>query len=338
MGRSHDEGWIVSVQRALLDRSGWLIYSPLGTCRGEKGDHVGRRQGDQSLFEAIRSQKGSAETHRAAQAEAAREPSATRSEATSGDGDQSRSRKRVDLDDPAKRIPTATRLGPIPDVSSSMAGDGHPGGRSFWGEAVEIRRVTLLLFGIAFLVMVAVAYMSGKSSAPVELPAGMAELDRLPVSENATWPVLNPEPEVRPAIRNIVQSDITPSGFDSATSTADVVPAIPPEQIAVVQSSQSLYAVMIGQQLSKDPAVVDKLVQYVDSGLTSSKARVRISDSRNGRNFSVFVGPFENLKAARSALREIQVLRPHQGVRFRDAFPTKMVFTPDELQKYQFGN
>ena len=244
----------------------------------------------------------------------------------------------MDLDDPAKRIPTATRLGPIPDVSSSMAGDGHPRGRSFWGETVEIRRAILLVFGIAFLVMVALAYMSGKSSAPAELPAGMAQLDRLPVSENATWPVLNPEPDVRPAIRNIVQSDITPSGFDSATSTADVVPAIPPEQIAVVQSSQSLYAVMIGQHLSKDPTVVDKLVQYVDSGLTSSKARVRISDSRNGRNFSVFVGPFENLKAARSALREIQVLRPHQGVRFRDAFPIKMVFTPDELQKYQFGN
>ena len=337
-GRSHDEGWIVSVQRALLDRHGWLIYSPLGTCRGKKGGHVGRRQGDQSLFEVIRSQEGSVETHRSAQAEDAREPRATGSEATSGNGDQSRSRKRVDLDDPAKRIPTATRLGAIPDVSSSMAGDGHPRGRSFWGDVVEIRRATLLVFGIAFLLMIAVAYMSGKSSAPVELPAGMAELDRLPVSERTTWPVLNPEPEVRPAIRNIVQSNIASSGFDSATSTADVVPAIPPEPIAVVQSSQSLYAVMIGQQLSKDPAVVDKLVQYVDSGLTSSKARVRISDSRNGRNFSVFVGPFKNLKAARSALREIQVLRPHQGVRFRDAFPIKMVFTPDELQKYQFGN
>ncbi len=293
---------------------------------------------DKNLFEVIRRQAGSVQDQRSARAEDTSETVSTRSESTSGHGDQSRSRKRVEIDDPAKRIPTTPRLGPIPDVSSSVGSAGQPGGYSFWGEAVEIRRVTLLVFGIAFLVMVAVAYISGRSSGAGELPAGLAEMDRMPVSENPTWPVLNPEPDTRPAIRNIVQSDIAGSGFDSAETTADVVPAIAPEPIAVVQTNQSLYAVMIGQQLSKDPAVVDKLVQYVDSGLTSSKARVRISDSRSGRNFSVFVGPFEDLQAARSALREIQVLRPHQGVRFRDAFPTKMEFTPDELLKYQLGN
>jgi len=338
VGRSHDEGWIVSVQRALLDRRGWLIYSPLGTrCGRTKGGHVGRRD-DQSLFELIRSQERSTGKSKSTQADEARKTDASRAETTSGNGDPSRSRKRVDLDDPAKRIPTPTHLGPIPDVSSSVGEDGQQRRSSFWGGVVEIRRATLLVFGIAFLVVIALAYTSSNSSAPVELPAGMADLDRMPVSENPTWPVLNPEPEVRPAIRNIVPSDIAGSGFGSADVAADVVPAIAPDPMPVVQTSQSLYAVMIGQQLSKDPSVVDKLVQYVDSGLTSSKARVRISDSRNGRNFSVFVGPFENLKAARSALREIQVLRPHQGVRFRDAFPTKMVFTPDELQKYQFGN
>ncbi len=296
---------------------------------------MGRRD-DQSLFEVIRSQKGSTGKSRSTQADEARKTDASRAETTSGNGDPSRSRKRVDLDDPAKLIPTATGLGPIPDVSSSVGGDGQQRRSSFWGDVLEIRRATLLVFGIAFLLMIAVAYMSGRTSAPVESPAGMAELDRMPVSESPTWPVLNPEPEVRPAIRNIVQSDIVGSG--SADAAADVVPAIAPDPMPVVQTSQSLYAVMIGQQLSKDPSVVDKLVQYVDSGLTSSKARVRISDSRSGRNFSVFVGPFENLEAARSALREIQVLRPHQGVRFRDAFPTKMVFTPDELMKFQHGN
>jgi hypothetical protein len=227
----------------------------------------------------------------------------------------------------------------IPAANSSGEIDRLPPTRdTFLTETVEIRRATLLVFGIAALLLMALAYMSGNSTAPVQEPAGIAEMDRTPLSDGSSWPLLDPEPGGRPAIRNILQQAVAPSATDPAAD-ANVVPAVASgADVVMVPPQQSLYAVWIGQHLSKDPAVIDKLVQYVDSGLTTARARVRISESGAGKRFfSVFVGPFENLDAARSALREIQVLRPHQGVRFRDAFPTKMVFTSDELQKFQTG-
>ena len=249
------------------------------------------------------------------------------------------SRRRVNFDDRAKQIPQTRQLSEIPAASSS-AEDGRLPSTSdtFLTGTVEIRRATLLVFGIAALLLMALSYMSGNSTAPVQEPAGIAEMDRTPLSDDASWPLLDPEPGGRPAIRNIVQQAVAPSATDPAVD-ASVVPAVASvADVEMVPPQQSLYAVWIGQHLSKDPAVIDKLVQYVDSGLTTARARVRISESGTGKRFfSVFVGPFENLDAARSALREIQVLRPHQGVRFRDAFPTKMVFTSDELQKFQTG-
>jgi hypothetical protein len=249
------------------------------------------------------------------------------------------SRKRVSLDDRAKQLSETRQLPEIPTASSSGDYDPLPPARdTFLTGTVEIRSATLLVFGIAALLLMALSYMAGNSTAPVQEPAGIAEMDRTPLSDGSNWPLLDPQPGDRPAIRNIVQQAVAPSGTDPAVD-ANVVPAVASDpELVMVPPQQSLYAVWIGQHLSKDPAVIDKLVQYVDSGLTSARARVRISESGAGKRFfSVFVGPFENLDAARSALREIQVLRPHQGVRFRDAFPTKMVFTSDELQKFKTG-
>ncbi|MDE0958131.1 MAG: hypothetical protein OSB12_05780 [Planctomycetota bacterium] len=293
------------------------------------------------MFEMLRDQRSSPPSREPAAPEqkgsdpsVSSQPSSTTEEPVAPLG--SGSRLRVDLDDRAKQIPQHRHLSEIPEASSSAEDDRFLRSRdTFLTGTVEIRRATLLVFGIAALLLMALSYMSGNSTAPVQEPAGIAEMDRTPLSDDPQWPLLDPEPGGRPAIRNIVQQAVAPSATDPAVD-ASVVPAVADMERVPLQ--QSLYAVWIGQHLSKDPAVIDKLVQYVDSGLTTARARVRISESGAGKRFfSVFVGPFENLDAARSALREIQVLRPHQGVRFRDAFPTKMVFTSDELQKFETG-
>jgi hypothetical protein len=302
------------------------------------------------MFEVLREQKNPPPLREQKNRPPLREPSGSEqtesdpsvsslSSSTSKDPVAPGSRRRVNFDDRAKQIPQTRQLPEIPAASSSGEYDSLPPTRdTFLSETVEIRRSTLLVFGIAALLLMALSYMSGNSTAPVQEPAGIAEMDRTPLSEDSSWPLLDPEPGGRPAIRNIVQQAVAPSATDSEVD-ASVVPAVTSDpDVEMVPPQQSLYAVWIGQHLSKDPAVIDKLVQYVDSGLTTARARVRISESGAGKRFfSVFVGPFEDLDAARSALREIQVLRPHQGVRFRDAFPTKMVFTSDELQKFQTG-
>ena len=71
----------------------------------------------------------------------------------------------------------------------------------------------------------ALSYMSGNSTAPVQEPAGIAEMDRTPLSEDSSWPLLDPEPGGRPAIRNIVQQAVAPSATDSEVD-ASVVPAV----------------------------------------------------------------------------------------------------------------
>jgi len=296
------------------------------------------------MFEVLRDQRNLPPSREPSGSEQTRSASDTTSQPSSTSQDPvaplgSGSRRRVDLDDRAKQVPQTRQLPEIPATNSAGGFDRLPPTRdTFLTETVEIRRATLLVFGIAALLLMALSYMSGNSTAPVQEPAGIAEMDRTPLSDDASWPLLDPEPGGRPAIRNIVQQAVAPSATDPAVD-ASVVPAVASgADVEMVPPQQSLYAVWIGQHLSKDPAVIDKLVQYVDSGLTTARARVRISESGAGKRFfSVFVGPFENLDAARSALREIQVLRPHQGVRFRDAFPTKMVFTSDELQKFQTG-
>ncbi len=239
------------------------------------------------------------------------------------------------MDDPAKGPISSRRLPPLSEGNTSTDDSTWQGdSNSLLSGTIEFRRATVLVFALAFVVLLALAYLSGKSNSTPLPPAGLAEMQNTPLAEEAPWAVLDPEPEIRPAVRNIIQEDAAGDGDAGDVTAVAPTPAGEPE----VLTSQTLYAVMIGQQLSSDPAVVDKLVQYVDSGLTSARARVRLTDSRRGKRFSVFVGPFPDLDAARSVLREIQVLRPHAGVRFRDAFPTKMVFSAEELQNYQSGN
>ncbi|MDE0959302.1 MAG: hypothetical protein OSB09_00815 [Planctomycetota bacterium] len=291
------------------------------------------------MFEVLHQQGSSLPSQERSSSEPSNPASASASTDDSTKPPGTGSRRRVSLDDRAKRSPGSRQLPEIPAASSSGgSADVPPARETFLAATIEIRRATLLVFGFASLLLMALSYMTGKSTAPVQEPAGIAEMERTPVSDDSSWPLLDPEPGIRPAIRNIVQQAVAPSSADS-TQNSDVVVAVASvADVVAVPVQQNLYAVWIGQHLSKDPAVIDKLVQYVDSGLTRSKARVRISDSVGGkRYFSVYVGPFENLDDARSALREIQVLRPHQGVRFRDAFPTNMVFTSVELQNFQMG-
>ena len=200
--------------------------------------------------------------------------------------------------------------------------------RSLLSEVVEIRLATIVVFSLATLIAITLAFIAGRSSSAVTPPAGMNEMKQ----DSPPWPVIDPEPEMRPAIRNVEQNGVAGESVDEiAVEPAEVKPQ-------VVPVARTLWSVMIGQHLSSDPQVVDQLVQYVDSGLSFSQSRVRISTSRGARTFSVFVGPFEEQDKARSALREIQSLRPYLGVRFRDAYPTRMVFSPDELQNFGVGN
>ena len=192
-----------------------------------------------------------------------------------------------------------------------------------------MRISTILVFTLAAVVAIAVAFISGRQMA-VSVPEGRTEMAG---GDLPPWPVLDPEPEPKPAIRNVEQDGVV--DVSSTTVEAEEVFVAP---VVVELVPKTLWSVMIGQHLSKDPQVIDQLVQYVDSGLSSSSARIRVSNSRGARTFNVFVGPFERQEQARSALREIQTLRPHLGVRFRDAYPTRMVFSVEELEKYGSGN
>ncbi len=287
------------------------------------------------MFEVLRGNgSGDSSGQRPGQEIGSTPSSSTPSSSTaSGDSSDSRSRRRVELDDPAKGPISSRRLPPLSEGNTSTDDPTWQGDTdSFLSGTIEFRKATVLVFALAFVVLLALSYLSGKSNSTPPPPAGLVDMQNTPLADDAPWAVLDPEPEIRPAVKNIIQDDV--AGGDGAEDA--VAPTHPAEP--EVLASQTLYAVMIGQQLSSDPAVIDKLVQYVDSGLDSARARVRLTDSRRGKRFSVFVGPFPDLDAARTVLREIQVLRPHAGVRFRDAFPTKMVFSAEELQNYQSGN
>ncbi|MGE4601522.1 MAG: hypothetical protein AAEJ65_01300 [Planctomycetota bacterium] len=291
---------------------------------------MGRHREELSLFELLKEQGRSGDQDaREGQTESSTEsriPGDPQAESAGG------TRRKVALDDRAKQIPPVRRLPPIHGGASSEAGASYPLTSSprvsFFSERIEIRISTILVFSIAALVAIAVAFISGRQFS-VAVPEGRTEM----VRQDPLWPVLDPEPEPRPAIRNVKQ--------DGVVDVSD--PGVVAEEVAVIPVMvealpKTLWAVMIGQHLSKDPQVIDQLVQYVDSGLSFSTARIRVSNSRGVRTFSVFVGPFDQQDQARSALREIQSLRPHLGVRFRDAYPTRMVFDPEELERYGIGN
>ncbi|MGE4618175.1 MAG: hypothetical protein AAEJ04_00040 [Planctomycetota bacterium] len=305
----------------------WRLYG-----RQEVGKQVGRRRDELSLFELLKDQDRSKDS-----AGDSGNVSGVHADIHGGPGvpsvsdpDQSKgSRRKVQLEDRAKTIPQNRPMPPLPE-SLSSAPEHLPHrvpspGQSFLSESIEVRVSAILVFGLAALVAVVVAYIAGRELAVVSAPAGMVELQ-----EDSLFPVLDPAPELRPVIRNVEQVGVADSVvLEETAPVSPVVTEVLP---------QTLWAVMIGQHLSQDPQVVDQLVQYVDSGLSSSQSRLRASTSRGGRTFSVFVGPFEEQDAARSALREIQSLRPHLGVRFRDAYPTRMVFSPEELEKYDSGS
>ena len=289
---------------------------------------MGRRRDEVSLFELLRDSERSQPSDPAegTSGEVAEEAVSANQDSSATHG----SRRKVALDDRAKKIPVVRRLAPISDsITSASSGDSGADSsayRSFLSEVVEIRIATILVFSIATLIAIAVAFIAGREFAVVSPPAGMNEM----LGAAPPWPVLDPEPELRPAIRNVKQD-----GVVAAADTGEIVEGTPVNPVVV--APQPLWSVMIGQRLNKDPQVIDQLVRYVDSGLSFSQARVRVSTSRGGRTFSVFVGPFKEQEQARSALRELQSLRPYLGVRFRDAYPTRMVFSPEELEKYGSG-
>ena len=285
---------------------------------------MGRRRDEVSLLELLR------DPGRTRESDSVDSPDDSIS---TGQGKEliSGSRRKVALDDRAKKIPAVRRLPPLPESTSStssLASDESPSARrSLLSEVVEVRLATILVFVIAGLIAIALAFIAGRSFAVVTPPAGMNEM----LGDSPPWPVIDPQPEVRPAIRNVEQDGVAGDlVIESPVEPDSVIPA-------VVSMPKTLWSVMIGQHLSTDPQVVDQLVQYVDSGLSISQSRVRVSTSRGARTFSVFVGPFLEQDQARSALREIQSLRPYLGVRFRDAYPTRMVFSPDELDSYGGG-
>ena len=329
--RPHDEGFAPRVQRGLLDPPRVLTYSPYHCRFGRKrGNIVGRRRDEVSLFELLRDSERSQPSDPAegTSGEVAEEAVSANQDSSATHG----SRRKVALDDRAKKIPVVRRLAPISDsITSASSGDSGADSsayRSFLSEVVEIRIATILVFSIATLIAIAVAFIAGREFAVVSPPAGMNEMP----GAAPPWPVLDPEPELRPAIRNVKQD-----GVVAAADTGEIVEGTPVNPVVVAPQPRTLWSVMIGQHLSKDPQVIDQLVRYVDSGLSFSQARVRVSTSRGGRTFSVFVGPFKEQEQARSALRELQSLRPYLGVRFRDAYPTRMVFSPEELEKYGSG-
>lgn len=314
----------VPVQRGLLDRPPVLTYSPTGRRNWlKRGITVGRRRDEASLFELLR------DPNRNRGSEGIESPDESDPPVQSKESDTG-SRRKVALDDRAKKIPTVRRLPPIPESPASPVSDGGSPAvtRSLLSEVVEVRLATILVFSIATVIAIALAFIAGRSSSVVTPPAGMNEMRQ----DSPPWPVIDPEPEPRPAIRNVEQNGVA----------GDSVAEVPVEPVEVkpevVPVARTLWSVMIGQHLSSDPQVIDQLVQYVDSGLSFSQSRVRISTSRGTRTFSVFIGPFEEQDRARSALREIQSLRPYLGVRFRDAYPTRMVFSPEELQNFGIGN
>jgi len=291
---------------------------------------VGRRREDLSLFELLKDEGRSGDHDaREGQTEGSKESRIPGDpEALSAGG----TRRTVVLDDRAKEAPSSRRLPPIhsgvsSETGSSLSGISSPR-VSFFSQVVEVRISMILVLSIASLVAIAVAFISGRQFS-VAVPEGRAEM----VREDSLWPVLDPEPVAKPAIRNVKQDGVV--DVADAGVVAEEVAVVP---VVVEALPKTLWSVMIGQHLSKDPQVIDQLVQYVDSGLSSSTARIRVSNSRGVRTFSVFVGPFDQQDQARSALREIQSLRPHLGVRFRDAYPTRMVFDPEELEKYGFFN
>ncbi|MEE2888834.1 MAG: hypothetical protein VX404_00140 [Planctomycetota bacterium] len=291
---------------------------------------MGRRRDELSLFEMLKDhRRGGDQFESDGSVESSQERIPDPSEAMTPGG----VRRKVSLDDPAKSIPSSRRLPSIPEGASSDSPGGHgvpssPTG-SFLSAVIEIRISTILVFTLAAVVAIAVAFISGRQMA-VSVPEGRIEMAG---GDVPPWPVLNPEPEPKPAIRNVEQDGVV--DVSSPIVEGEAVTAAP---VIVEMVPKTLWSVMIGQHLSKDPQVIDQLVQYVDSGLSSSSARIRVSNSRGARTFNVFVGPFEQQEQARSALREIQTLRPHLGVRFRDAYPTRMVFSVEELEKYGSGN
>lgn len=287
---------------------------------------MGRRRDEVSMFELLRD-PGKTREAESKEAPESKDPGSLEKDRDAG------SRKKVALDDRAKKIPVVRRLPPIPTASSSAStasSETTPSvDRSLLAEVVEVRIVTILVFVFAAFVVAAIAFIAGRSFAVVTPPSGMNEL----MQDTPPWPVIDPQPDPRPAIRNVVQDGVVDPEIAPEPAEAGGAEGVP----VVAALPKTLWSVMIGQHLSKDPQVIDQLVRYVDSGLSLSQARVRVSTSRGARTFSVFVGPFEEQDQARSALREIQSLRPYLGVRFRDAYPTRMVFTPDEIESYGGG-
>ena len=219
--RPHDEGFAPRVQRGLLDPPRVLTYSPYHCRFGRKrGNIVGRRRDEVSLFELLRDSERSQPSDPAegTSGEVAEEAVSANQDSSATHG----SRRKVALDDRAKKIPVVRRLAPISDsITSASSGDSGADSsayRSFLSEVVEIRIATILVFSIATLIAIAVAFIAGREFAVVSPPAGMNEM----LGAAPPWPVLDPEPELRPAIRNVKQD-----GVVAAADTGEIVEGTP---------------------------------------------------------------------------------------------------------------
>jgi len=233
-------------------------------------------------------------------------------------------RAKVDLDP----NPSQRRLPELPrEVSSGYGTDASDNKRL--GPTIEIRMTTLAMLGLGTVLLLCLAFIGGRSTAPEAPNSVVTEMPR-----DDSWPVLNPSPEEEPALRNVVDSNGDPLDPPVVDSTAIGDGSVPEEVTApVAVQDRKLWAVMIGQKLSKDAEIIDQLLTYVDLGLTDAKTRIRVSQQRTGvKRCDVYVGPFESKQEARNALSQLMELRPTLGIRFADAYITQMIFSAEELE------
>ena len=185
------------------------------------------------------------------------------------------------------------------------------------------------MFTLGFVILLCLAFVGGRSSVP-DMPA--AAVGEEPERDDS-WPIMSPEPEEQPDLRNVKDASGEPVQLnnDPQVSPVDSEGAAD-EELFPVEVDLKLWAVMVGQKLTADVEIVDQLLTYVDSGLTNAVSRIRVRELRTGdKRYDVYVGPFETKEEARKAWQQLLDLRSTLGIRFTDSYITRMNFSPEEL-------
>lgn len=237
-----------------------------------------------------------------------------------------RTRRVVSLDTPSSRLGPFSESPPAENRSDGGRGGSvhaqHP-------KFVEFKVTTLVMLSASFVLLVLLAFIAGRNSAPDAPPAGMVAM-----SESEDWlPTLDPVPVVPESIRNVLDENGQPIVDQISSDPSLNVPDESSLAAAAAPVESPKWGVMIGQKLTVDLKIIDQLLTYVDSGLSPGETKIRVRDKGGKKRYDVIAGPYDTQAEAKNAYTKIMQLRNTQGVRFSDCYIARLKYLPDESSK-----